>query len=56
MRRPLSHAADRGRALGADASLTEEPGAAMGTGCTGTPLEAATIETAVAVDTVVAAE
>src|SRR5215213_6454853 len=42
--------------LGADASLTEKPGAAVAAGTAGATLEAAAVETAVSVDAVVAAE
>jgi hypothetical protein len=55
-RPPLYRAVDRGRALGADAALTEEPRAAMRTSRAGSTLEAAAIETAVAFNTVVPAE
>jgi hypothetical protein len=55
-RRPLYRNGDCSRALGADASLTEEAGAAMAPGGAGAALEAAAVKTAVAIDTVVAAE
>src|SRR5687768_2860730 len=55
-RRPLYRDVERSHALGANASLTQEPGAAVATGGTGAALEAATIKTAVAIDAVVAAE
>jgi hypothetical protein len=54
--RPLHRAVHRGRALGTDASLTQEPGATMGTGGAGAALEAAAIETTIGIDAVVAAE
>ena len=56
MQRPLDGAVLCSRALGADASLTEEPGAAMAASAAGATLEAAAIETAVAIDAIVAAE
>src|SRR5829696_9864231 len=55
-RRPLYRDVECSHALGADASLTEEAGAAVATGGAGAALETAAIETAVAIDTVVAAE
>lgn len=54
--RPLDPDVECSNALGADASLTEEAGAAVATGGAGAALETAAIETAVAIDTVVAAE
>ncbi|MDF2757395.1 MAG: hypothetical protein K0S99_26 [Thermomicrobiales bacterium] len=54
--RPLYRDVECSHALGADASLTEEAGAAVATGGAGAALETAAIETAVAIDTVVAAE
>src|SRR5918995_3120445 len=56
LRRPLDGAVLRSRALGADASLTEEPGTAMGASAAGAAFEAAAVETAVAIDAVIAAE
>ncbi len=55
-RRPLYQDAERSRALGADASLTQKAGAAMSASAAGTTIEAAAVETAVAIDAVVAAE
>jgi hypothetical protein len=54
--RPPQRAVDRGRALGADASLTQEPGAAMAPNAAGATLEAAAVEATVAIDAIVAAE
>jgi hypothetical protein len=56
LRRPLDRAVECSRALGADASLTEEAGAAMAASAAGATLEAAAIETAVAIDAIIAAE
>ena len=56
LRRPLDRTVLCSRALGADASLTEEPGAAMAASAASAALEAAAIETAVAFDAVIAAE
>jgi hypothetical protein len=56
LRRPLYRDVDRSDALGADASLAEEPGAAVTACSAGATLEAAAVETAIAVDAVVAAE
>ena len=55
-RRPLYRSGDHRLALGADASLTEEPGAAVTAGTAGATLETAAVETAVAIDAVVAAK
>jgi hypothetical protein len=55
-RRPLYRHVERSRALRADTSLTQEPGAAMTPGGAGAALEPAAVKTAVAIDAVVAAE
>ena len=56
LRCPLVGVVVSSRALGADASLTEKPGAAMATSAAGAAFEAAAVETAVAIDAVTAAE
>lgn len=56
VRRPLYCNVECGRALGADASLTQKPRAAMSASGAGTTIEAAAVETAVGIDAVVAAE
>jgi hypothetical protein len=55
-RRPLYRTGEHRLALGADASLTKEPGAAVTSVTAGATFETAAVETPVAIDAVVAAE